>query len=295
MNIDLSFSKAAVVLPKEHKRVAFYIVGAGGTGSFAAMAIARLGFELQRAGKEVEITVIDPDRVESGNIPRSNFCFAEIGLFKAQTLSERLSTAWGLEIGYFTEKFDFEKHLVGISRNYKQITILVGCVDNFEARREIHRTVCELERYSTSQAPNIWWIDGGNGRTSGQVLIGSNTLKHKKVEYFTAPSICQKLPAPSVLHPDLLEPEAKILKRDDTENLSCPERIRLGEQSLNINNRVAVEIGEMLTELLLTGSLRRFATYFNLTSGTSRSFFCTPEQIKKALKEAAGKVKVNKK
>lgn len=287
MNIDLSFSKAAVVLPKEHKRVSFYIIGAGGTGSFAAMAIARLGFELKKAGKDVGITVIDPERVERGNIPRSNFCFAEVGFFKAQALSERLSAAWGLEVGYFNEKFDFEKHLAGIARNYKQITILVGCVDNFEARREIHRAVGELERYSSSQAPNIWWIDGGNGRTSGQVLIGSNTLKHRNIEYFTAPSICRKLPAPSVLHPDLLEPEAKILKRDDTENLSCPDRIRLGEQSLNINSRVAVEIGEMLTELLLTGSLRRFATYFDLTSGTSRSLYCTPETIQKALSESS--------
>ncbi|CAN5400499.1 hypothetical protein BH20ACI1_BH20ACI1_22070 [soil metagenome] len=68
------------------------------------MAIARLGFELQRIGKTVEITIIDPDRVESGNIPRSNFCTAEIGRFKAQTLAERITLGWGLEIAHINER-----------------------------------------------------------------------------------------------------------------------------------------------------------------------------------------------
>ena len=48
MNIDLSFSRAAFVLPKEHSHLKIVIIGAGGTGSFAAQAIARLVFELER-------------------------------------------------------------------------------------------------------------------------------------------------------------------------------------------------------------------------------------------------------
>ena len=60
---------------------------------------------------------------------------------------------------------------------------------------------------------------------------------------------------------------------------SCAERIRLGEQSLNVNQRVAVEMAEMLTELLLTKSLKRFATYFDLESGASRSIYNTPEAL----------------
>ncbi len=42
---------------------------AGGTGSFAAMNLARAAFEIRRIGKTVEMTIIDPDVVESGNIP----------------------------------------------------------------------------------------------------------------------------------------------------------------------------------------------------------------------------------
>lgn len=293
MNVDLSFSKAAVILPKEYSKISFYLIGAGGTGSFAAHAIARLAWELKALGKDVGITIIDPDLVESGNIPRSNFCFAEIGSFKAQSLAERLSAAWGLEFGAICEKLDFEKHLSRIHQKYNQLTILIGCVDNFEARREINRSLSELGKYSQSDAPKVWWIDSGNGKSSGQVLLGSNGLIDSDLEYFSAPTICQRLPAPSVFHPELLEPEREVLHRVSTKHLTCPDRIRLGEQSLNINNRVAVEIGEMLTEFLLTISLKRFATYFDLETGTSRSFYCTPEQIQNRIKEAADKIKVN--
>ncbi|MBK7497436.1 MAG: ThiF family adenylyltransferase [Candidatus Omnitrophica bacterium] len=83
------------MLPREYSALKFILVGAGGTGSFAAPAIARLIFELkQNQNKPIEMLIVDPDVVESGNIPRSNFCAAEIGRYKAQTLAERITLAW---------------------------------------------------------------------------------------------------------------------------------------------------------------------------------------------------------
>ena len=120
MNLDLSFARAAPVLPREFNKLKIFIIGGGGTGSYAAMAIARLAFELQRIGKAVEITIIDPDRVESGNIPRSNFCAAEVGRFKAQTLAERITLAWGLEVSHINEKLDYKNissRAAAVSRN----------------------------------------------------------------------------------------------------------------------------------------------------------------------------------
>lgn len=293
MQIDTSFARAALVLPKEHNQIKFYLVGAGGTGSFAAQSLARLCYELKEQGKAVELTIIDPDGVESGNIPRSNFCRAEIGRFKAQTLAERLSAAWGLEIGHANEKLDYEKHIRAAGAGYRQMTVFIGCVDNHLARREIHRCLKEFEPYNPQDAPSAWWIDGGNGKFSGQVLIGSTVKKTFVEDHFTTASICRKLPAPSLLHPELLENQEHALRRTVApaatvqQRVSCPELIRLGEQSLNVNARVAVEIGETLTQFLLTNSLKRFANYFDLESGTSRSLYCTPEILEKALKEAA--------
>lgn len=285
MEIDLNFSKAAVVLPKEYSKLRIILVGAGGTGSFAALAIARLVYELREQGRVVELSIIDPDRVESGNIPRSNFCAAEIGRLKAQTLAERITSAWGLDVGYACERFDAEKHLKQSSSDYRQLTMLVGCVDNHFARRELHRTLDEFQGYRVSEAPNIWWIDAGNGKFSGQVVLGSTTKRLKAEDHFVGSSICRSLPAPTLLHPELLEDQESVTKRKVEPALSCPERVRLGEQSLNVNQRVAVEIAEMLTALLLTNSLRRFRTYFDLESGTSRSQFCTVEHIENALVE----------
>ena len=279
--IDQSFAQAAVVMPKEHNKLRIIQVGAGGTGSFAALAVARLMYELKEVGKAVELLIVDPDRVEAGNIPRSNFCAAEIGSFKAQTLAKRIALAWGLECRYANEPFDADVHLKEFPGDYRTLTVIVGCVDNHLARGEMHLALEKCRGYRSEDAANIWWIDGGNGKYSGQVLIGSSTKRQKAQKLFVGSSICRSLPAPSLVHPELLtdpENQARPLAP-----LSCPERIRLGGQSLNVNQRVAVEIGEMLTAMFLTCNLRRFATYFDLETGTSRSLYCTPDHIESAI------------
>jgi PRTRC genetic system ThiF family protein len=280
--IDLSFAQAAVVMPKEHTKLRIIQVGAGGTGSFTALAIARLMYELKVAGKTAELLIIDPDRVESGNIPRSNFCAAEIGSYKAQSIAKRITLAWGIECHYANELFDADVHLKQSSGDYRALTVIVGCVDNHHARRQIHRAVEELQGYQSNDAPNIWWIDAGNGKFSGQILIGSMTKRIKAENHFVGSSICRSLPTPSLLHPDLLESEKKG-RSTELEELSCPDRIRRGEQSLNVNQRVAVEIAEMLAEMFLARSLKRFATYFDLETGTCRSLYCTPDQVAAAV------------
>ena len=164
MDIDLSFSQAAVVMPVEFNSLRFIVVGAGGTGSFVVPALARLIFELkQQQNKPVEMLIVDPDVVENGNIPRSNFCFAEVGRYKAQTLAERVTTAWGIETNFSCESFDPEKHFKNSNSDYRSLSIIVGCVDNYRARREMHRALDEFRSYGESS--RVWWIDGGNGKT----------------------------------------------------------------------------------------------------------------------------------
>jgi len=274
MEIDLSFSQAAVVMPVEYNTLRFIVVGAGGTGSFVVPALARLIFELkEQQNKSAELLIVDPDIVEANNIPRSNFCFAEVGRYKAQTLAERVTTAWGIETGFSCESFDPEKHFKNSNSDYRNLSIIVGCVDNYRARREMHRALDEFRGYGESS--RVWWIDGGNGKTSGQVLLGSTTKTLKPEQYFTGTSICRALPAPSLQHSDLLKPEKVEAKSD----ASCPERVRLGEQGLNVNQRVAVEMADMLSSMLLTRTLKRFAVFCDLESGSARSAYCTPAAV----------------
>lgn len=289
MNVDLSFLNAKLVLPVDYKTVEFWLIGAGGTGSFMAMNLARLAFELKTLSKQTKIVIVDPDNVEEGNIPRSNFCFAEIGLNKAETVAERITRAWGIEVGFIKEGFR-PTLLSGKSddwsvqtSNSNKLTIMVGCVDNYLARIHMHEAIkSHNEKSYDGYCPRLWWIDGGNGRDSGQVLIG-NRLNEKEICQSAKNSpILSLLPAPSLQHPDFLQAEGTKNKRSirkTNERLNCAERVRLGEQSLNINQRVAVEMSEILAELLLTQTLKRFAAYFDLESGASRSVYNTPENI----------------
>ncbi len=290
MNVDLSFLNAKLVLPIDYKTVQFWLVGAGGTGSFMAMNLARLAFELKGLGKAASITIVDPDRVEADNIPRSNFCFAEIGLNKAETLAGRVSRAWGIEVGFVKEGFrpallqTKNDDWTVSSSTSQNLTILIGCVDNHPARREMHEALKLYNEQRTSgSSPRFWWIDGGNGRDTGQVLIGNRFDEKAICDSAHKSPILSLLPAPSLQHPELLKAEnTKLTEKQNqaTDNrMTCSERIRLGEQSLNINQRVAVEISEILSELLLTKTLKRFAAYFDLESGASRSVYSTPEAI----------------
>jgi PRTRC genetic system ThiF family protein len=295
MNLDLSHLNAKLVLPVDYKQVEFWLVGAGGTGSFMAMNLARLAYELKGLGKAASIRLVDPDRVEANNIPRSNFCFAEIGRNKAETLAGRIARAWGIEVGFVKEGFHpallqqtKTDEWSGQTSNSNKVTILVGCVDNHLARRELQEALKthNEQKYGNSSHPRLWWIDGGNGRDTGQVLIGNRINEKEICESAAMSPILSLLPAPSLQHPDLLrESENRnAIRRAAKDPVNCAERIRLGEQSLNINQRVAVEMSEMLSELFLTQTLKRFATYFDLGSGASRSIYNTPE----AIADAAG-------
>jgi hypothetical protein len=74
----------------------------------------------------------------------------------------------------------------------------------------------------------------------------------------------------------LLEPTPEELA---DHNLSCAELAALNRQGLVVNQRVAAEAADYLYRLTLTGGLRRFATYFELSSGVTRSRYITPEAV----------------
>ena len=50
-------------------------------------------------------------------------------------------------------------------------------------------------------------------------------------------------------------------------------------QSLNINAHIAAIAADMLTRLLLTNDLKKFAVNFDLPAGVMSSLYATPEEI----------------
>jgi PRTRC genetic system ThiF family protein len=163
--LDLSYMNAVPVLLRKADELHVYLVGCGGTGSWLAPDIARLAVEFRHQWKHVHVTFIDHDSVERANIPRQNFCHAELNANKAEALAARYGPAWGIEIAAIPQRLEPTM----IADSWRGDSIIIGCVDNAAA----HKTIAEtLKRHSTAQ-PSTWWLDSGNHAQSGQVLLGS--------------------------------------------------------------------------------------------------------------------------
>jgi PRTRC genetic system ThiF family protein len=282
MSVQISYDclNAVPVILATHKHLHLYLVGCGGTGGWLAPTLVRLTKILIDQGRSVSLTLIDHDHVEKSNIPRQNFIQADLGLNKAQVLALRYGMAYGVNVTAIPDYFNPEI----VKTNYGDLSVVIGCVDNSAARIAIAKT---LDENHPNAATRLWWLDGGNTRTQGQVLFGSWSEPGQNFPLYVQlsqekahsgkPLGCVNLPAPSLQHPELLESREEELAEH---NLSCAELASRNAQSLLVNQRVAVELGEYLVELLLVKNLRRFATYFDLETGASRSRFTAPGTLK---------------
>ncbi|BAZ34025.1 UBA/THIF-type NAD/FAD binding fold protein (plasmid) [Cylindrospermum sp. NIES-4074] len=271
MELNLDLANAFPVQTVNYTQIELWLVGCGGTGSWLAPSLVRLGRVLSQQGKQVKLYFVDPDHVESANVLRQCFCDAEIGLNKAKTLVLRYSLAWKMEIMAIAQHF----HSEWITPSYNTLIIVTACVDNAKARESITQV---LQHNSHRFAPHIWYLDCGNSKRSGQVLLGSHLSTNPNDYHFDTLG-CFRLPAPTIQQPDLLVPQPEELADN---NLSCEQLALLNSQSLSINQRVASEAFDYLLQLT-AGKLRRFATYFDLESGSGKSLYTTQACIIEAI------------
>ena len=249
--------------------VTLALVGCGGTGSWLAPTVVRVARLLkEKFGKRVEVLFFDPDRVEAKNCYRQNFCEAEIGQFKAESLAFRYGLAWGMDIAAVCGPFDARL----LDDHGHPLRVLIGCVDNAAARKSLAASASGDWRRNRT-----WWLDCGNEKGTGQVLLGGGGWDPQAA--FQFPGYCTSLPLPSVQHLELLMDQPVSAALNDMASLSCADLALLDSQGLAINPRVAAEAGDYLVRMLLTGDLRKFATYFDLESGAARSAYITPDAL----------------
>ncbi|PJF24374.1 MAG: hypothetical protein CUN53_18150, partial [Phototrophicales bacterium] len=146
------------------------IVGCGGTGAQVARIVARILYDMRRARLHTpNVLLVDPDIVEERNCGRQLFApsDAALGLPKVEVVGRRLNMALGLDIAWCVEPFSAVKHG---SRYGSQLVI--GCVDNHLARRELH------------QAGGVL-VSAGNFRDGGQIVIGNTSdmeMMHRHID-----------------------------------------------------------------------------------------------------------------
>lgn len=242
------------------------LVGCGGTGSVIAQHLARLAWHLQAQGAPpLHLCFIDGDRVESRNIGRQQFCPAEIGQNKAQTLATRLSTGLGLTIEAIPHMATVDLLREYRTRYGSEVRgLLIGAVDTPEARGVLHAAL----------AQPCWhlWLDGGNHEHAGQVVVGSVTEPAGMTGAFRA-GVCGALPSPALVYPDLITP------RPDQPRGNCAAALAVQAQGLMVNSAVALVAGQYLVDLLLHRRLVTFATDLHLQPCTMRSRPITPQQV----------------
>lgn len=246
------------------------LVGCGGTGSWLAPAVVRLARAWQEdLGWSVAVTFVDPDVVEARNTFRQNFCAAEVGLPKAEALAVRYSAAWGVPIT--ARPTAFKTDLLR-APSFNTTHILLGCVDHGAARRSLHDALDGLSYHHT---PRVWWIDAGNTRAGGQVLVGSARERRDLRYAFAIPGLCTALPSPGWQRPELLETTPEEIAGDD---LDCAALAIQHSQSLTVNQIMAAHMADVLNRLV-SGELRTYAHHVNLNAGVVASRFITPEAI----------------
>lgn len=231
------------------------IVGCGGTGAQVARIVARIVYDMRRAGLHTpRITLIDPDIVEEKNVGRQLFMPADaaLGLPKAEVVARRLNMALGLDIAWIAETVSVEKHL---DRHGAQL--IVSCVDNHLARRELHSASGVL-------------IGAGNHRDGGQVVIGNTAdaeLMQRHIDGRNGKY--SYLPKEGLLFPALLEPDPPAATPEP--DLSCAELVQRGEQDVLVNDWMACVVGQYVYALLHRQSISTFACFVSLDGMSVRS------------------------
>ena len=117
------------------------IAGLGGSGAFLAEDLARL--LSVHFGWRVHLHLVDHDRVEAHNAQRQAFSTRDVDRFKAQVVAERLVRQFPIEVSVSLAPYDHRRDAPGglRERERPRLALLIGCVDNPNARRELARTL----------------------------------------------------------------------------------------------------------------------------------------------------------
>ena len=189
--------------------IKFIVVGAGGTGGRLIPGL------MQIVKRHDSVAIVDGDHVEDRNLMRQNFRTRDVGLNKAEVMVRRYRRD-GVETTAYAAMFTPDTAREIINRNSR--TIVLGCVDNVQARITIQNHVKAMESA---------WIDGGNERRGGQVILTTNRwsfkvkgLLNKEMRERSGPYQVKGMDA----MPQLLTPHSWHCDRCDIENPPQTER-----------------------------------------------------------------------
>lgn len=244
------------VVPEEwlERPIRVLLAGVGGTGGEVLDGLARLHHGLVAVGHPygLEVEVFDGDTVSTANIGRQRFAPCDVGQNKAATLVSRYNLFYGLAWrGVPSHLTDYDAHL-------RRKDIVITCVDVPRVRAEIGRWGRD-ESGGWGEEP--LWLDFGNGRTTGQVVLGHLLGETRRGV---------RLPNVYDLYPELDQMSG------DEDGPSCSMAAALREQDLFVNKWAALGVC-LLWKLLSRGSLDRHGFHFDADRLTVAPLMIAPE------------------
>ena len=224
------------------------LIGAGGNGARVMPPL----MQMLRPGDTVSI--IDHDIVEDRNLVRQHFIERDIGRPKALVLAERYRRP-SIAVTAFAQQVlaTTAPHLVAdLPQVSPSSTIVIGCVDNWEARVQIQAMNDLIPDPSA-------WIDVGNETRGGQVLM--SLYKWPMTMAGISSSVLPgTIPAFHAM-PQLLRAQQWMCQQCGTRNsaATCPEcqqpQVSCGQQldiqTVMVNHMAAAGVINCLSWLML--------------------------------------------
>lgn len=218
--------------------VTITVIGAGGNGSQIITQLGRINYALRQLGKPgIHVLLMDDDKVSPSNIGRQLFTEGEIGEYKANVLINRINRFYGTEWESWCVKF--------MKSYFPRTNIYITCTDNTKSRILLHELISKKQQLPADQNKFHYWMDLGNTKNMGQVIVGSRRYK--------LPTVIDRYPQKKM---------DKLVKEDDSPTCSLAEA--LAKQDLFINPFITNVAAKLLWEMLTQQEVNWSGAYVNL-------------------------------
>jgi len=231
--------------------VSVNLIGAGGTGSKVMTALMDMSQTMNALGHSgLQVRLWDDDVVTQANLGRQRFAVSELGLYKSVAIINRINRWSGLNWKAETTKFQS-------SSEHAKASIYISCVDNVATRFEIAQLLTNLENTGYSRNRPLYWMDFGNSRYTGQVILSTiGTIQQPKSGQFDTVG---NLPFITQEFESLLRESEQM---DDTPSCSLAEALE--KQDLYINSTLADMGCSLLWKLFRNGMIDCRGFFLNL-------------------------------
>ncbi|MFA6151986.1 MAG: PRTRC system ThiF family protein [Chitinophagaceae bacterium] len=241
------------------------LIGAGGSGSVMLTALARMNHSLIALGHAgLQVQLFDDDVVTEANLGRQLFASAELGMLKSVCLINRTNLFFGTNWKAVSERFG-TKDIRRVS-NKSKANIFISCVDTVSARYEIAQAISLMhDRNDRDRSKPFYWMDLGNSRHSGQVVLSTiGEIKQPETKLYKP---VPELPMVTEEFKDLLDAQM------DNNEPSCSLAEALEKQDLFINPALVNMGASLLWSLFRNGMTEYRGFFMNLKDFRTQPIF----------------------